>query len=89
MGEELKYISTFDVIYMIVRNCLGNSMSQPKCVMIVHRYLNSLPFFSRKKSDDNLCMLFFAKDKNVNSKSCLNLSLELLSLLDEFSIAVA
>lgn len=63
MGEELKYISTFDVIYKIVRNCLGNSMSQPKCVMIVHRYLNSPPFFSRKKNDDNLVCYSLLKIK--------------------------
>jgi len=54
MGEELKYISTFDVIYMIIRNCLGNSMILQKFVMIVLRSHSNQPSFLHRKNDDNL-----------------------------------
>ena len=54
MGEEMKYISTFDVIYMIARNCLGNSMILPKFVMIVLRSHSNQPSFLLRKNDDNL-----------------------------------
>ena len=55
MGEELKYISTFDVNYMIVRNYLGNSMILLKFVMIVLRSHSNQPSFLHRKNDNLLC----------------------------------